>query len=121
MKKLIVSYNTPSRSLNEFKKALKTIKKSPKSSAHYEIAFDNKKDFTKFLNNIDLLITIKSLRPKSVYELAKIVGKDQSNVNKLIQFFESHGVVSIKKTKENNREVKRPVVDYGKIEFDLSA
>lgn len=121
MKKLIVSFKTPGESLKDFQKSLKSMKKGVSGQPHYEISFDEKKDFIKFLNNIDLLMTIKSLKPKSVYELAKFVGKDQSNINKLIQFFESCGVVKIKKTKENNREVKRPIVDYGKIEFDLSA
>lgn len=121
MKKLIVSLKSPSESLEDFKNALKAARKGKVSSEHYEIAFDNKKDFSKFIKNIDLLMTIQSLKPASIYELAKLLGKDQSNINKTIAFFEAYGIVKVKESKKNNRTVKRPVVDYQKIEFDLEA
>lgn len=120
MKKLIVSLKSPSESLADFKNALKAARKG-RASEHYEIAFDNKKDFAKFIKNIDLLMTIQSLKPASIYELAKLLGKDQSNINKTIAFFEAYGIVKVKESKKNNRTVKKPVVDYQKIEFDLEA
>lgn len=120
MKKLIVSVKSPSESLADFKNALKAARKG-QASKHYEIAFDNKKDFAKFIKNIDLLMTIQSLRPASIYELAKLLGKDQSNINKIIAFFEAYGIVRVKESKKNNRTVKKPVVDYQKIEFSLEA
>jgi len=66
-------------------------------------------------------MTIQSLKPASIYELTMLLGKDQSNINKTIAFFEAYGIVKIKESKKNNRTVKRPVVDYQKIEFDLEA
>ena len=80
MRKLVISLKSSSESVNDFKKALKTSRKGKLKSEHYEIAFDNKKDFSKFLKNIDILMTIQSLKPSSIYELAKILGKDQSNI-----------------------------------------
>lgn len=120
MKKLIVSLKSPSESLADFKNALKAARKG-KVCEHYEIAFDNKKDFAKFIKNIDLLMAIQYLKPASIYELAKLLGKDQSNINKTIAFFEAYGIIKVKESKKNNRTVKRPVVDYQKIEFDLEA
>lgn len=111
---------SPSGSLNSFRNALKSARKG-KASEHYEIAFDNKKYFSKFIKNIDFLMTIQSLKPASIYELAKLLGKDQSNINKTIAFFEAYGIVKVKESKKNNRTIKRPVVDYQKIEFDLDA
>ena len=121
MKKLIVSLKSPSESLEDFKQVLKQARKGKLKGQHYEIAFDNKKDFTRFIKNIDILMIIQTLKPASVYELAKILGKDQSNINKIIAFFESYGIVQVKVSKKNNRTVKKPVVDYQKIEFDLVA
>ena len=121
MKKLIVSLKTPSEALEDFKKALKNARKGKIKEPHYEISFDNKKDFLKFIKNIDVLMAILNLKPHSIYELAKLLGRDQSNINKVILFFESHGVVKIKSVKSNNRTLKKPVVDYQKIEFDLKA
>jgi predicted transcriptional regulator len=121
MRKLIVSLKSPSESLEDFKQALKSAKKGKLKGNYFEIAFDNKKDFSKFIKNIDLLMTIQSLKPASVYELAKLLGKDQSNINKTIAFFESHGIIKVIESKKNNRSIKTPVVDYQKIEFDLEA
>lgn len=121
MRKLVISLKSSSESLNDFKEALKASRKGKLNSEHYEIAFDNKKDFSKFLKNIDILMTIQSLKPSSIYELAKILGKDQSNINKTISFFENYGIIKVKELKQNNRTVKKPIVDYQKIEFNLEA
>ena len=120
-KKLIVSMKTPSEALEEFKTVLKNAHKGIFKEPHYEIAFDNKKDFNKFIKNLDIVMAILNLKPKSIYELAKLLKRDQSNVNKVILFFESYGVVKIKKVKVNNKILKRPIVGYQKIEFDLKA
>ena len=50
-----------------------------------------------------------------------MLGKNQSNLNKLISFFEFYGIVKIQEETINNRKVKRPIVDYKRIEFDLDA
>ena len=121
MKTLIISLKSSNDALKDFSKALKSARKGKVKTPHYEISFDNKKDFSKFIKNIDILMAIQNLNPKSVYELAKILGKDQSNINKVISFFEDYGVVKIKTSKLNNRVVKKPIVDYQKIEFNLKA
>lgn len=121
MKKLIVSLKTPSQALSTFKKAWSDAQKNQLKKPHFEIAFDNKKDFEKFVKNIDILISIQNLKPNSIYELAKILGKNQSNLNKLISFFEFYGIIKIQEKTINNRKVKKPIVDYKKIEFDLNA
>lgn len=122
MKKLVISVKSPGEALNDFSQALKRAKKTKgKVSPYYEIAFDNKKDFNKFLKNISILMLIQSLKPKSIYELAKMAGIDQSNLNKIILFFEEIGALKIKVRKVNGRTVKTPIVEYDKIEFNLAA
>lgn len=122
MKKLFISLKTPAQALNDFEKAL-TVAHGGKrrKTPHYEISFDKKKDFDRFLKNISLLVSIRTLKPASIYELAKMINKDQSSLNKLILFFEEIGVVKIKKRVVKGRTVKTPQVEYGKIEFDLEA
>ena len=119
MKKLIISLKLPSDALKEFKNSLKLAKKGILKNEHYEIAFDNQKDFFKFLRNINILMAIQILKPSSIYELAKMLNKDQSNINKIISFFESYGIIKIKKLKRKNRTIKKPIVHYQKIEFNL--
>lgn len=119
MKKLIVSIKSSSESLKDFKKALKEGRKGKLKGEHFELSFDNKKDFDRFVKNLGILSAILNHKPKSVYELAKLVDMDVSNLNKLIDFFEAVGAIRIKSSTVAGRAVKTPIVDYEQIEFDL--
>lgn len=119
MKKLIVSIKSSSETLANFKKALKDSRKGRLKGEHYELSFDNKKDFDRFVKNLGILSAILVHKPKSVYELAKLVGMDISNLNKLILFFETVGAIKVKTAIVGGRTVKTPVVEYEQIEFDL--
>jgi predicted transcriptional regulator len=119
MKKLIVSIKSPSESLSDFKKSLKDARKGKLKGEHYELSFDNKKDFNRFVKNLGILAAILNHRPKSIYELAKLLSMDVSNLSKLIDFFETVGAIKIKSKTVSGREVKMPIVEYEQIEFDL--
>ena len=121
MKHLIVSLKTSNEVLSDFKKAFRKAKKRKTKSPHYEISFDDKKDFDRFMRNIYILKYILLFKPKSVYELAKIVKIDVSNLNKAILFFEAVGVLKVKTTKISGRMVRQPVVEYDTVEFKLAA
>lgn len=119
MKKLIISIKSSGEVLADFKKALKSARKGRLKGDHFELSFDKKKDFDRFVKNLGILSAILTYKPKSVYELAKLLRMDISNLNKLITFFESTGAISIKTSTISGRTVKTPVVEYGQIEFDL--
>lgn len=121
MKQLIVSLKSSTEVLSEFKAALKSARAGKTREPHYEISFDTKKDFDRFIKNIHILSNILTFKPRSVYELAKLSGLDVSNLNKVILFFEEVGAIQIKKEKVDGREVKVPVVDYDRIQFKLKA
>ncbi len=121
MKKLIVSIKSSSETLSDFKKALKNARKGRLRADHFELSFDNKKDFDRFVRNLGILSVILVHKPKSVYELAKLINKDVSNLNKIILFFETVGAIKIKTSTVNGRTMKTPVVEYEQIEFDLKA
>ncbi|PWU22476.1 MAG: hypothetical protein C5B49_00555 [Bdellovibrio sp.] len=119
MKKLIVSIKSSSEALSDFRKALKQARKGRLKNDHFELSFDNKKDFDRFVKNLGILAAILTHKPKSVYELAKVIDMDVSNLNKLILFFEAVGAIRIKTSTIRGRTVKTPVVEYEQIEFDL--
>jgi predicted transcriptional regulator len=60
-------------------------------------------------------------KPKSVYELAKITKMDVSNLNKVILFLEEVGAIKVKEEKVSGRMVRRPIVEYDAVEFQLAA
>ena len=121
MKKLIVSIKSSSETLSDFKKALKDARKGRLKGDHFELSFDNKKDFDRFIRNLGILSAILVHKPKSVYELAKLIDMDVSNLNKIILFFETLVAIKIKASTGSGRTVKTLVVEYEEIEFDLKA
>lgn len=121
MKKLVISLKTAEDALQDFKGAYHKAKMRKSVEPHYEISFDNRKDFELFTKNIHILSKVLAFKPKSLYELAKICGVDTSNLNKIILFFEKVGALRIKEQKIAGRYVKTPIVDYQRIEFDLAA
>jgi predicted transcriptional regulator len=120
MKQLIISIKAPSEALADFKSALKKAR-TGKLIPTSEISFDRRKDFNRFVENLHILSSIRTHKPRSIYELAKRAGIDVSNLNKLILFFEEMGVLKIKEETVSGRKVRRPIVDYDRIEFKLTA
>ena len=122
MKRLVVSCKTSTQVFDDFKKTAKKVMSGKlKGETEYEISFDNKTDFNRFVRNIPILSAIIVFKPKSVYELAKLTKQDVSNLNKTIQFFEDIGVIKVKNNEIDGRTVKRPIVEYGEVTFKLSA
>ncbi len=121
MKTLVVSLKSSGEVLKDFERALTKAHHGRIRKPHYEISFDNRKDFERFVRHISVLATILALKPRSVYELAKLSRMDVSNMNKIILFFEELGAIRLKVSRINGRIVKQPIVEYQKIEFDLAA
>jgi len=121
MKKLVISLKPASQVLTEFKSALQAARKGKLKGQYFEVSFDRKKDFDRFVKNMSILAVIYKQKPKSVYELAKLVDMDVSNLNKLMDFFAEVGAIKLQASTIGGRAVKTPVVEYGQIEFDLRA
>ncbi len=122
MKRLIVSCKTSDQVFEDFKKAARSvISGKSKGDTEYEVSFDNKSDFNRFVRNIPVLSAIIAYKPRSVYELAKLTKLDVSNLNKTITFFEEIGVIKIKTSEVDGRVVKRPLVEYDEVTFRLAA
>ena len=119
-KTLVISLKSNQRFFDEIKETMKHLKKgvAPKTT-HFEISFENIKDLNKFIKNLPVLMAILNQSPKTIYELAKILDRDVSNIRKIISFFQEIGAVNIEKSKVSGMIVKRPVVFYDKIEFQL--
>ena len=122
MKKLTVSCKTADQVFEDFKRAARSVqRRSFRGAPQYEVSFDNKTDFNRFVRNIPVLAAILTFKPRSVYELAKLTNTDVSNLNKLMQFFEEIGVIRIKTMKVAGRTVKKPEVEYNEVTFRLAA
>jgi predicted transcriptional regulator len=122
MKRLVVSCKTTDQVFEDFKSAAKKVIGGLTSGdTEYEVSFDNKTDFNRFVKNIPILSAIIAYNPRSVYELAKLTKIDVSNLNKTIQFFEDIGVIKVRTSEVGGRIVKRPHVEYDEVTFRLAA
>lgn len=121
MKHLIVSLKTADEMFNNFKHAFRAASRGKNKSPHYEISFDNKKDFDRFMLSLPILKYVLHFKQKSICELAKITKMDVSNLNQVILFLEEIGALKVKTAVISGRTVKTPIVEYQTIEFNLAA
>ena len=121
MKTLTLSVKSSRQFLDDARRALTDARRGKLKGDYYGIAFQTKKEFDRFVKNLGILSAILIHKPKSVYELAKIVDMDVSNLNKLITFFEMAGAIKIKTSTVAGRTIKTPTVEYDRIAFDLKA
>ena len=122
MKKLVVSCKTADQVFEDFKKAAKKVRSGKvNGETNYEVSFDTKADFNRFVRNLPILSAIIAFKPRSIYELAKMTNIDVSNLNKVIQFFEDIGVIKIKIVSIGGRKLKQPHVEYDEVTFRLAS
>ena len=69
---------------------------------------------------LGLLRTIKTRRPRSLYELARMVGRDLKNVQEDIRILERHGLVRIAKRPRGTRTVNVPRVPFAAITLKIA-
>ena len=110
----------------EFKKKIKEElvsidRKKAKKLKEDSITFQSLDQLRKFLTNkrLELLKIIRHKKPKSVYELAKLVERTPENVNTDIKLLEQLGFVETTKVREIRDKVV-PEVNYAKMTLEIS-
>jgi predicted transcriptional regulator len=107
----------------EFKRAWKNAGRGKSAPMAAEtICFDSVEDMQKFLSpeRIRLLRAIHEKMPKSIYELAKMLGRDRKNVTEDVKILESVGLIERKTAKRRDKEKVELVVDYDRIQMDIA-
>ena len=110
----------------EFKKKVKEELKAidrnkAKKFKEDSITFQSLDQLRKFLTNkrLELLKIIRHKKPKSVYELAKLVERTPENVNTDIKLLEQLGFVETTKIREVREKVV-PEVIYDKMTLEIN-
>ncbi len=68
------------------------------------------------LNDFEILNIIRTAKPKSVRNLAKIMGADLSNIQLKVKRLADEGLITFKSGPKNS---KIPIVNYNKIEIEV--
>lgn len=107
---------------DEIKQTARTIRAAAAGkavSAENRLVFRNVEDLRKFLTpeRIRILRLIRHERPKSVYALAKLAGRDRKSVTTDLSVLERMGLVEVEKTDRGARDRSVPTVSYSRIEI----
>ena len=105
---------------SEIKQVWNSLEKGEKVQKHKGIYFENLDTMRKVLTEerLRILKTIKTKNPQSIYELAKLIGRDIKNTFNDVQFLAQVGLIELKKAKEG-REKTTPQVNYDQILLEI--
>lgn len=124
MKTVSFSIRPFSEVMGDFAKTFEGVqsgRRIPKG-AREEVGFTSIEAARNFLTHerLALLRAIRSRHPGSLYELAKLVGRDFKNVQEDIRILERHGLVRITKESRGKRKVKVPQVLFEEIALRIA-
>ncbi len=120
VKKIDIGIKSLKESLKDFADTWKKLEKGKRVRKEEGIYFDSIDTMRSILTNNRLLIlkTIREQNPNSIYELAKLLGRDLKNVNQDLKLLSDIGLVTLEKIEEDKKRVI-PHVDYSKILLEI--
>ena len=107
-------------SMNETIEVVKRIEKGEKIKLN-KIVFNNVETLRSILTTerVRVLHCIKEKKPKSIYELAKMLDRNWRLVAKDVELLSNLGIVKLEK-KEKPKEIIRPIVNFNKMNIDVA-
>ena len=122
MKTVTFTIEPFAESLKRFKQTFKAVQAGRQVEPQELVGFTSLEAARNFLTRerLGLLRTIKSRRPKSIYELAKMTGRDLKNVQQDVRILERHGLVRIARRPRGSRKVKVPRVPFEEITLKIA-
>jgi predicted transcriptional regulator len=120
VKKIDIGIKSLKESLKDFSMAWGKMAVGEKIQKEKGLYFDSIDTIRAILTNKRLLIlkTVKEQSPSSVYELAKMLGRDLKNVNQDLKLLAEVGLVTLEKKQTDKKRVI-PHVDYSKILLEI--
>ena len=117
IKEIKVEVKPYQEELNELASKIEKISKGKVVKKEEKIIFNSISDLRKFLTpeRIRLIQTIRRKKPKSVYELAKLLNRDRKSVTVDLDILKTIGLVELKKETVKKRITMIPQVNYTRI------
>jgi predicted transcriptional regulator len=111
-----------SESLNRFKETFKGVEAGRRVEPQEIVGFTSLEAARNFLTRerLALLHVIKNRQPNSIYELARMTGRDLKNVQEDIGILERHGLVQIARRQHGSRIMKVPRVPFEEIALKIA-
>ena len=107
VKKIDIGIKGLRESLKDFAETWKSLEAGRKIRKNEGIYFDSIDNMRASLTNNRLLIlkTIREHKPKSVYELARILGRDLKNVNQDLKLLSEIGLVNLERRETDKKRI----------------
>jgi len=120
VKKIDIGIKGLKESLKDFADTWKALERGNNIKKQEGIYFDSIDAMKAVLTNHRLLIlkTIREYKPKSIYELAKILRRDLKNVMQDLRLLSEVGLVIFKETETDKRRIM-PEVNYATILLEI--
>jgi predicted transcriptional regulator len=108
-------------SLRDFAETWKSVESGKRVRKEEGIYFESIDDMRSVLTNnrLTILRVIRENKPKSVYELSKMLGRNLKNVNEDLKLLAEIGLVTLEATKKDRKRIT-PHVDYSKITLEIA-
>ncbi|MBS1983110.1 MAG: MarR family transcriptional regulator [Bdellovibrionales bacterium] len=110
----------PNAATDAFRR-LKQAVKSRKPDLNPDVLFcDSYDSMTSLMTEARFAVieAIKEHKPDSMYQLAKILERDQANVFRDVKALVEIGILELEAIKKDGRELQKPVLLYDKIIFE---
>jgi len=121
IKNVIIGIKNAREILDEAKDVMKRLDRGEKVGRKKAgIYFENLETMRKAITEerVRILRVIKEKHPASIYELAKLLGRNLKNVSDDVHYLAELGLIELEKTK-NGREKTTPKVNYDKIMLEI--
>ena len=122
LKNIKIGISTTEQILSEFQKTGEAIERGELPQKNEKIYFENINTLKNVLTDkrLALLRNIKERKPKSIYELAKMLKRDVKNVNDDVSKLSELGFITLMKSKTKRVRVS-PTVEYDKILLEIKS
>jgi len=122
-KTLTIQIKSAGEALEGFRATFKDVEAGRRVSRREGLYFTSIEAARNLLtpNRLALLRTVRSGRPGSIYELAKMVGRDLKNVRDDLRLLESYGLIRMAHaTRSGKRRVRVPEAVFDQIELKIA-
>jgi len=107
----------------DIEEVVDALKRVERGEEFYEekIVVENLDVLRKILTpeRLRILQVIRSEKPKSIYELAKLLDRDRAAVVRDLEYLQQLGLVEFEEERRGKRRSRKPVVPYDEIEVSI--
>lgn len=122
-KTLTIQIRSAGGATKGFREGFKTVEADRRLPRRDDVYFTSIEAARNLLtpNRLAMLRTIRNKRPGSIYELAKIIGRDLKNVQDDLRLLERYGLIRLASgTRSGNRRVRVPHAVFDRIALKIA-